>query len=56
MHHHQRSLGGWSFAFEPYWEEDLTTYLDDPVVDTLYPLFDLKGDRDEESNIYQIKS
>lgn len=42
MHHHQRSLGGWSFAFEPYWEEDLTTYLDDPVVDTLYPLFDLK--------------
>ncbi|XP_071953962.1 autocrine proliferation repressor protein A-like [Antedon mediterranea] len=29
LHHHYRSLGGWTFALEDYYEENFTRYLDD---------------------------
>ena len=45
MFHHHRSLGGWSWAFRPYWEEGLTAFLDTTEVDTLIPLIDVKGKR-----------
>ena len=44
MQHHQRSLGGWSWAFGPYYDEDLTRYLDTPLVDDMTYLIDPKGD------------
>jgi len=42
MQHHQRSLGGWSWAFGPYYDEDLTRYLDTPLVDDMTYLIDPK--------------
>eukprot|EP00918_Siedleckia_nematoides_P059836 GHVU01130499.1.p1 GENE.GHVU01130499.1~~GHVU01130499.1.p1 ORF type:complete len:457 (-),score=45.84 GHVU01130499.1:53-1360(-) len=30
LHHHYKSLGGWAIAFKPYWDEGLTSRLDDP--------------------------
>ncbi|ELU00839.1 hypothetical protein CAPTEDRAFT_221748 [Capitella teleta] len=30
LHHHHRSFGGWSWAFLPYWNEDVARYLNHP--------------------------
>jgi PhoPQ-activated pathogenicity-related protein len=33
LHHHHQSLGGWSWAFGPYWNEDVARYLNHPRFD-----------------------
>ncbi|XP_072027744.1 autocrine proliferation repressor protein A-like [Amphiura filiformis] len=42
LRHHYRSLGGWTWAFNPYYEEDITSQLDNPdaqlIVDIIDPL------------------
>lgn len=38
-----RSLGGWTFAFEPYWSEDVCKYLDSPSLVELQELVDPYG-------------
>ena len=30
MHHQYKSLGGWTFAYKPYFELNVTQYLDTP--------------------------
>lgn len=35
-----RSLGGWTFAFEPYWSEDVCKYIDSPGLDEMAALVD----------------
>ncbi|PIK49439.1 putative autocrine proliferation repressor protein A-like [Apostichopus japonicus] len=40
LHHMYRSLGGWTFAFEPYWSEDVCKYLDSPSLVELQELVD----------------
>ena len=47
MHHHYRSLGGWSFALQDYWYENITKYVDDSnfqkMADIIDPLGKLKA-------------
>ena len=40
LHSHYRALKGWSFAFSPYWYEDLTLYLDDEAFEEMACLID----------------
>lgn len=40
LHHMFRSLGGWTFAFEPYWSEDVCKYIDSPGLDEMAELVD----------------
>ncbi|XP_071814910.1 autocrine proliferation repressor protein A-like [Apostichopus japonicus] len=40
LHHHYRSLGGWTLEFEPYWSESVTKYLDSPGLDEMAALVD----------------
>ena len=35
LHHHYRSLGGWTFAFSDYITLNITADLDDPALDQL---------------------
>jgi PhoPQ-activated pathogenicity-related protein len=30
LHHHYRAYGGWSWAFQPYWAEGVSKYIDHP--------------------------
>ena len=41
MHHFQTMDGGWSFAFGPYYNVNLTRYLLDPLADILYDYEDM---------------
>ncbi len=43
MHHHYRSLGGWTFAFKDYYELNITAYLDDPRMQELANIVDPYG-------------
>lgn len=40
MKHHYRALGGWTFAFKPYYEQNLTVELDNPRTKELAKLVD----------------
>jgi PhoPQ-activated pathogenicity-related protein len=40
MHHHYRSLGGWTFAFESYYELNITARLDTPAVQAMQKIID----------------
>lgn len=40
LKNHFRSLGGWSFAFNPYYRENLTMELDNPNTQRLWDLVD----------------
>lgn len=40
MKHHYRALGGWTFAFKPYYEQNLTVELDNPRTQQLADLVD----------------
>jgi len=40
LEHHYRGLGGWSWAFIPYWTEDVSKYLYHPRVADLAKLID----------------
>ncbi|XP_070581613.1 autocrine proliferation repressor protein A-like [Ptychodera flava] len=46
LHHHYRSLGGWTFAFEDYYEEDVTLHLDNPITQQLADIVDPYAYRD----------
>ncbi|KAJ8037677.1 Autocrine proliferation repressor protein A [Holothuria leucospilota] len=46
LHHHYRSLGGWTLEFESYWSEKICQYLDDPNLDDLEALVDPYAYRD----------
>ena len=43
MHHMYRSLGGWTFAFEDYYEENITQHLDHPNTQLLANIVDPYG-------------
>ena len=45
--HHYRAYGGWSFALEPYWEQNLTYYFDHPKFDDLASIIDPFEHRDK---------
>ena len=34
MHHYQ-SLGGWTYAFQDYWNMNITLYATDPVTEVI---------------------
>jgi PhoPQ-activated pathogenicity-related protein len=40
MHHHFRSLGGWTFAFKDYIDLNITGYVDDPRMQELAKIVD----------------
>ncbi|XP_041349105.1 autocrine proliferation repressor protein A-like [Gigantopelta aegis] len=40
LHHHYRSLGGWTFEFYNYYQENITTSLDDKVTQQLADIVD----------------
>ena len=40
MHHHFRSLGGWTFAFNDYIDLNITAYVDDPRMQGLTKIVD----------------
>ena len=40
MHHHYKSLGGWTFAFKPYYELNITAKLDLPGIQALQRIVD----------------
>ena len=40
LHQHYQSLGGWSFAFSPYYNEDLTKHLDDQLFQEMQCIID----------------
>lgn len=40
LHHHYMSFGGWSFAFEPYYNENITQYLDHPNTQLMAQIID----------------
>ena len=40
MHHHFRSLGGWTFAFKDYTDLNITGYVDDPRMQDLGKIVD----------------
>ena len=40
MHHHYRSLGGWTFAFKDYYELNITANLDTPEFNALQNIVD----------------
>ena len=40
MHHHYRSLGGWTFAFDDYMDLNITAYVDDPRMKNLANIVD----------------
>ena len=40
MHHHFRSLGGWTFAFKDYTDLNITAYVDDPRMQNLGKIVD----------------
>ncbi|XP_072168404.1 autocrine proliferation repressor protein A-like [Diadema setosum] len=40
LHHMYRSLGGWTFAFEDYYDENITLYLDHPNTQKLADIVD----------------
>lgn len=40
MHHHYRSLGGWTFAFSDYLDLNITAYVDDPNMQKLAAIID----------------
>ena len=40
MHHHFRSLGGWTFAFKDYIDLNITAYVDDPKMQDLAKIVD----------------
>jgi len=47
LHHHYRAYGGWSFAFEDYFEMNITNKLDDPRFDSLMEIIDPFSYRDK---------
>ena len=40
LHHHYRAYGGWSFAFEDYYEMNITARLDDDDATSLFNIID----------------
>ncbi|KAI3390015.1 hypothetical protein SNEBB_007603 [Seison nebaliae] len=57
LHHHYRSLGGWTFAFNPYWQLNITQYLDSPILEKMMDLIDPYSYRDRYSvPIYVIST
>ena len=40
MHHHFKSLGGWTFAFQSYYELNITGNLDTPGIKALQRIVD----------------
>jgi PhoPQ-activated pathogenicity-related protein len=50
MHHHYRSLGGWTFAFKDYYDQNITMHLDSSEI---FQLEKLVG---PESQLSKIKS
>ena len=47
LQHHFRAYGGWSFAFEDYWELGLTTYFEHPKFFELCDIMDPYSHRDK---------
>jgi len=47
IHHHYRSLGGWSFALDSYWELNITTFMDDPKMQLMMDIVDPFSHRDK---------
>ena len=43
VHHQYRNLGGWTFAFEDYYDLNLTAHFDDPQVSTMANIIDPYG-------------
>ncbi|XP_072181379.1 autocrine proliferation repressor protein A-like [Diadema setosum] len=46
MHHHYRSLGGWTFEFNDYYEENITIYMDVPQIFEMASIIDPYAYRD----------
>ncbi|XP_077980688.1 autocrine proliferation repressor protein A-like [Glandiceps talaboti] len=46
LHHHYRSLGGWTFAFDDYYQEDITMEIDNPMTQQLFDIVDPYAYRD----------
>ena len=47
LQHHFRAYGGWSFAFEDYWELGLTTYFEHPKFFEMCDIMDPFAHRDK---------
>ena len=43
LHHHYRSLGGWTFAFSPYYDTNFTKNLDNPATQKMAQIIDPLG-------------
>ena len=56
MHHHYRSLGGWSFALTDYWYENITKYVDDPNFQKMADIIDPLGKQKAFRLSYQYKN
>ena len=44
MHHHYRSLGGWTMQFVDYYEENVTLYMDTPEIAKMAEIVDPYGE------------
>ena len=43
MHHHNRAMGGWSWAFAAYWSEPVTKYVHHPRTEEIGEVVDPLG-------------
>ena len=44
VHHQYRNLGGWTFAFEDYYDLNITAHLDDPLTLKMSEIIDPYGE------------
>lgn len=58
MHHHFRSLNGWTFAFNDYYELNVTQYVDHPNLEKMAAIIDPYSyfDRYKNTKILQIQT
>jgi PhoPQ-activated pathogenicity-related protein len=58
MHHHYRSLAGWTFAFNDYYELNITQYVDNPNINAMGDIIDPYSylDRYQKVKLVQIQT
>ena len=52
MHHMYRSLGGWTFAFSDYYEQNITRYLDHPNTQLMADIIDPYGKEHQHFTLF----
>ncbi|XP_071129138.1 autocrine proliferation repressor protein A-like [Mytilus edulis] len=54
LHHHYRSLGGWTFEFKEYYKENFTGYLDNPLTQKMASYIDPLAYNDRYETVHKM--